>query len=457
MTHSRPLFVRLTALVTLSSLYFGLLTAQAATFSDVSKASPHYASIMALADAGVVQGKADGKFWPELAVNRAELLKMLYKAAGKVPGSNVAPCFTHEFKMTEWFAPFVCDAYANKFVSGYTDGTFRPAATVSVAEAVKMSFTVFGVEIPAFNPRVTSWKFTNALVTSWYATYFSAAATQDILPLPGDTFDTVFANEPLTREKAASLVYKFMTLKPVQQSSSSLSSTASSAAASSRSSSSAKHTYDKRSVTVPFTDTWQFAATDAMVYSFTLKDSMVVDISATLNDVEKGTVTCRLYKIQSDGMSPEYYLGFQETKSCFLLTALTAGSYQLELKPSVANASFTVTAKTATGDGNDGLSQAETLNASQARLGYLEANDLEDWYVFRVTNAPEEGTSMKVTMTTGDGAKCFINPWTDVDLFGFTGPKCNETYLFPSGTYYVRIAHGDPRASRQTYSLSLGQ
>jgi hypothetical protein len=115
--------------------------------------------------------------------------------------------------------------------------------------------------------------------------------------------------------------------------------------------------------------------------------------------------------------------------------------------------------KEATGDGNDGFSQAKLLQKGKVRTEVLDSNDLEDWYTFKVGASTSlntvPGTQMIVNVVSSDKVGCIIYPLADVDLFGFSGPNCNEVYMYPQGTYMVNVRHGLPRASKQTYTLEL--
>ncbi|MCK5021545.1 MAG: hypothetical protein KAS32_31345, partial [Candidatus Peribacteraceae bacterium] len=51
---------------------------------------------------------------------------------------------------------------------------------------------------------------------------------------------------------------------------------------------------------------------------------------------------------------------------------------------------------------------------------------------------------------------CSIFPMSNVDLFGFSGPECNQSYSYPPGTYYVSVGRTiATRTSQKSYTLML--
>lgn len=129
------------------SLLITPLILKAVEFSDVPSTHKNRNAIDYLQGAGVINGYADGTFKPENTVNRAELLKILIEGKGINPdGSEYKNCFLDVKE--EWFAKYVCYAQEQGWVSGYVDGTFKPAQTVNKAEAIKMLVNSQGYEIP---------------------------------------------------------------------------------------------------------------------------------------------------------------------------------------------------------------------------------------------------------------------------------------------------------------------
>ena len=79
-------------------------------------------------------------------------------------------------------------------------------------------------------------------------------------------------------------------------------------------------------------------------------------------------------------------------------------------------------------------------------------DDLHDWYSFVVSS--EE--NMTVEITNASELDCIVYAMSDVDLFGFTGPECNQSYSYPPGTYYVSVSRRvSSRLIRKTYTIQL--
>jgi hypothetical protein len=121
-------------------------TGSAFAFTDVSEGDDYYDEIDYLFRHEVIEGYDDGSFQSSRAINRAEFLKVLiFSSVGEPDVNEYNGCFIDVG--TDWFAPYVCYAYANEWVQGYGGGYFKPGQTVSNAEALKMIFEVYDVEI----------------------------------------------------------------------------------------------------------------------------------------------------------------------------------------------------------------------------------------------------------------------------------------------------------------------
>lgn len=106
-------------------------------FSDVDDTHVYSEAIFNLRDRGVIKGYDDGTFRPDQEINRAELAKILvesFKTENYPPGDK--DCFMDVKK--EWYEPYVCYAERREWVEGYEDGKFGPELTVNKVESVKM-------------------------------------------------------------------------------------------------------------------------------------------------------------------------------------------------------------------------------------------------------------------------------------------------------------------------------
>lgn len=403
---------------------------------------------------GVISGNPDGTFRPGDPVNRAAMLKMLYLASGKTPASSSVGCFP-DVQKGSWYESFVCDAATRGFVKGYVDRMFKPSRPVTRAEGLKMVMTVF--ELPA---AATETPFTDVASDAWYAPFVAQGLKYDVLSAAEQQQAQFFPDEPLDRAGAAAYIWNATKVEASSSVSSAASSAASDATVPSGSSSSTRSTssFDDTgasarvmNVNYPFSDTQSFVKKQPFSYRFSVTRPTFAAVTAKLREGSTGDLTCTLFRLEKDGLSNEYYLGYSDAGSCLLRTALAAGDYQLQLQPSVADTTYVVDTALGSGDGNDGFSQAMPLQFGRVRVDFLDSNDLEDWFKFTVTSQKE----MTVSLTSADNLRCLIMPSDDVDLYGFQMPACNAAYDYPVGTYYVGIGHAYPKELKQTYSLML--
>jgi hypothetical protein len=130
----------------------------------------------------------------------------LIEAQGVTPDENVYKnCFSDVG--SEWYAPYVCYAKVEGWVSGYSNGEFRPGNPVNKVEALKILFNVYeaglveGVEVAELN-------YPDLDPNAWYAIYVWKASKLGILEEPaGSTFD---AGAELTRAQMAHILYSFL-------------------------------------------------------------------------------------------------------------------------------------------------------------------------------------------------------------------------------------------------------
>ncbi|WP_244935637.1 amidase family protein [Paenibacillus glycanilyticus] len=111
------------------------LQSQASSFSDVP--STHWAAgfIGAAQKSGLMNGYADGKFRPDDQLNRAEMAALVARAFQFSGSSNTA---FPDVQAGNWAHTYIEALIANKIVTGYADGTFRPDSAITRAEFATM-------------------------------------------------------------------------------------------------------------------------------------------------------------------------------------------------------------------------------------------------------------------------------------------------------------------------------
>ena len=102
-------------------------------FSDIPDNKWYTAAVRALAASGYMNGFPDGTFRPRNPVTRAQLVVVLSKIRPEAPETNSTFSDVPE---SHWSYVAVSLAQSKGWVSGYSDGTFRPNKPVTRAEAV---------------------------------------------------------------------------------------------------------------------------------------------------------------------------------------------------------------------------------------------------------------------------------------------------------------------------------
>lgn len=399
-------------------------------FPDVGDNHPFKGEIEALFRQGVVKGNPSGTFNPDDSVTRAAFLKMLYTATGRQPKAIYKGCFK-DVESGSWYELIVCDAASkeNGFVSGYGNGMFGPANPVTRTEALKMTFNLFGIPAPDVSSADQDIiKFADISVSAWYTKYISAAYKNAILPIYGFGGSRFYPDREMTRAESAAFVFNAERIIEQKKTSSPVTPTTVDTATPEDSS--------VKQVQFPFNDSGQFTKGKPVAYEFTLREpKTVVSVNTATVGKLPTPLTCRLYLLTDDGFSDEYYLGLQDETSCRILSAVRPGKYQLQLQATGADTPYTVDAKSASTDGNDGFMDALTITLGSAQTADLGIGDLYDWYTFSVP-AERKGT---VFVSSSERLACVIYTPSSVDQFGFAGPECGVEYNFASGTYTVGI------------------
>lgn len=160
--------------------------ALALVFSDVrSGMTPYATAIEALRSRGIIEGYSDGTFKPSATVNRAEFLKIILESRG---GSFTGDrCFPDV--RDEWFAPYVCTAKEEGIIAGYPDGLFKPEQTINFVEAAKILSLAFGQQVETAG--------------EWYEGYARALESSKAIPpsIAGLT-------NPVTRGEMAEMMWR---------------------------------------------------------------------------------------------------------------------------------------------------------------------------------------------------------------------------------------------------------
>jgi len=145
---------------------------------------------------GIISGYADHTFKPDQEINRAELLKIVMEARY---GSTIVAhsdysrdCFNDLGNPGAWYVPYACLAKKAGIISGYSDGTFRPANSITFPEALKIISVASGENIGDSGGE-------------WYRGYVESASQKNLLPLDISGFTQL-----ITRGQVAEMITRFL-------------------------------------------------------------------------------------------------------------------------------------------------------------------------------------------------------------------------------------------------------
>ncbi len=111
-------------------------------FSDVNPSYWAHEYITSMAAKAYIKGQNNGKFEPTGFVSRAELAKMIALIAN-LPPAKQTPTFK-DINPTAWYAPYVASVVEAKYIGGYPDGRFKPEVAVTREELVAILVRLLG-------------------------------------------------------------------------------------------------------------------------------------------------------------------------------------------------------------------------------------------------------------------------------------------------------------------------
>ena len=108
-----------------------------APFADVDTAKWYHESIDYVLKHSMMNGVSGTSFAPNSNLTRGMLVQILFNLEGKPQSASAS---FSDVKADAWYAKAVGWAAANKVVTGYTDGTFRPNAAVTREQAAAILY-----------------------------------------------------------------------------------------------------------------------------------------------------------------------------------------------------------------------------------------------------------------------------------------------------------------------------
>ncbi len=170
-------------------------TTKTTNMSDVA-GNANEGAIIVANDLGIVTGYNDGTFKPANAVTRAEFAAMMTRALA-IPESALKGFKTSSFgdvASDHWAVTYLGYCNSKGIMTGYEDGSARPNQTITVNEAMTMICRALGYTAQA-----------KELVGSWPANYIALAQQLSL-------YDDVAATATTDRASAAQIIYNSLTV-----------------------------------------------------------------------------------------------------------------------------------------------------------------------------------------------------------------------------------------------------
>lgn len=115
-------------------------------YTDVSSSAYYYDAVVDLSTRGIIGGFPDGTFKPDQTVTRAQLATMLVNMHKTSTSANAGSNFT-DVPKSHWAYSQVSAAAFAGFISGYSDGSFKPENAVTYNEALTMIVASLGYKM----------------------------------------------------------------------------------------------------------------------------------------------------------------------------------------------------------------------------------------------------------------------------------------------------------------------
>lgn len=160
-------------------------------------------------DAGIVKGYGDGSFRPDEPVTRAEFCHMVNQTLGN---TNTAATSFRDVSRSDWFYSAVSKGVAAGYVSGYSNGTFRPDLHITRQEAATMLSRV----VPTTNAANLSKYPDYQDVESWARPAMEYIVGRGYIGTYSD--GKIYPQDNMTRAQAATIISNVLTKETIVKS-----------------------------------------------------------------------------------------------------------------------------------------------------------------------------------------------------------------------------------------------
>ncbi len=178
-----------------------------ANFSDISQYSQYCDAIEWSKGQGIFEGYPDGSFKPNQQINRVEALKVVFVALdiNTLDGYGQNLGF-YDVEAFAWYVDYIKTALSLGVVNGYSDGSYKPYQTVTVAEALKILLETAKVKHGLVIPfTVDNTNYRDVPQNAWYNKYAAIAQSYDLT----NNEEYLYPNSGITRAQMADLLYRF--------------------------------------------------------------------------------------------------------------------------------------------------------------------------------------------------------------------------------------------------------
>lgn len=177
-------------------------------FSDVKPGSWYYDAVMEAAGLGIITGYSDGTFKPANPVTRADFVLMLTRAMG-VTDAELNAYTNNPFMdvdITSYYAKAVAWASDKGYVTGYQNADFKPTKNITRQEAATIYCRVMGLA-EVTSPAEADKYNDHGAIASWAAGYVYALKNAGVMS--GHSDGTFTPQSNLTRAQTAQAMVNY--------------------------------------------------------------------------------------------------------------------------------------------------------------------------------------------------------------------------------------------------------